>query len=208
MSTGRVVVALSAVGVAIIARSPLEQTMQRHMLMQLPMLFGAGMLMGHTVPLRGDVRAMWRRWNVQGVAGLLVVSGVLMTWMVPRALDAAVEHLAIDALKLLSLVAAGAIALYSWRVASAIVRTFVIGNMAWRTATIWMLLLDAVAGCASAAVHELWLVGSAGDGHRHDHAHGGRGGGVRVASIPQVTSSSALTTLGAFPSRPSPHTMA
>ena len=143
MSTGRVVVALSAVGVAIIARSPLEQTMQRHMLMQLPMLFGAGMLMGHTVPLRGDVRVMWRRWNVQGVAGLLVVSGVLMTWMVPRALDAAVEHLAIDALKLLSLVAAGAIALYSWRVASAIVRTFVIGNMAWMTATIGMLLLEA-----------------------------------------------------------------
>ena len=151
---------------------------------------------------------MWRRWNVQGVAGLLIVSGVLMTWMVPRALDAAVEHLAIDVLKLLSLVAAGAIALYSWRVASAIVRTFVIGNMAWRTATIWMLLLDAVAGCASAAVHELWLVGSAGDGHRHDRAHGGRGGGVRVASIPQVTSSSALTTLGASPCASSPHTMA
>ena len=143
MSTGRVVVALSAVGVAIIARSPLEQTMQRHMLMQLPILYGAGMLLGHTVPLRGDRRAMWRRWNVQGVAGLLVVSGVLMTWLVPRALDAAVEHLAIDALKLLSLVAAGAIARYSWRVASAIVRTFVIGHMAWMTATIGMLLLDA-----------------------------------------------------------------
>ena len=62
---------------------------------------------------------------------------------VPRALDAAVEHLAIDALKLLSLVAAGAIARYSWRVASAIVRTFVIGHMAWMTATIGMLLLDA-----------------------------------------------------------------
>ena len=50
MSTGRVVVALSAVGMAIIARSPLEQTMPRHMLMQLPKLFGAGMLMG--IPYR------------------------------------------------------------------------------------------------------------------------------------------------------------
>ena len=183
MSTGRVilaVLAVSAVGVAVIARSPLEQTMQRHMLMQLPMLFGAGMLLGHVVPWRGDVRAPWRGWNAQGGAGLLFASGVLATWMVPRALDAAVEHAAIDALKVLSLVAAGAIALSSWRVASAIVRTFVIGNMAWMTATIGMLLLDApvrlcasygssdqretgiamialtMAGVAGAAVHALW----------------------------------------------------
>ncbi len=184
MSTGRVVLALiglSALGVAILARGALEQTMQRHMLMQLPLLFGAGMLLGYSVSLRGNVRAMWRGWNVQGVAGLLLVSGVLATWMVPRALDAAVEHLAIDALKLLSLVAAGAIALHSWRSASAIVRTFVIGNMAWMTATIGMLLLDApvrlctsygasdqretgiamialtIAGVVGAAVYALWV---------------------------------------------------
>ena len=140
-----VVIAVSTVGVAVATRSPLEQTMQRHMLMQLPMLFGAGMLIGSAVAPRGAVRAMWRRWNVHGVAGLLFACGVLATWMVPRALDAAVEHLAIDALKLLSLVAAGAIARHSWHVASAIVRTFVLGNMAWMTATVGMLLLDAPA---------------------------------------------------------------
>ena len=146
MSTRQMVLAVLAVtaaAVAIIARGPLEQTMQRHMLVQLPMLFGTGILLGHAIARRSGVPATRRGWNVQGVAGLLFVSGVLATWMVPRALDAAVEHLVIDALKLLSLVAAGMIALHSWRVASAIVRTFVLGNMAWMTATIGMLLLDA-----------------------------------------------------------------
>ncbi|WP_411282115.1 hypothetical protein [Gemmatimonas sp.] len=181
MTTGRMVVAVSVVAVTIIARNPLEQTMQRHMLMQLPMLFGAGMLFGYAAPPRKDVPAMGRGWNVQGVAGLLFASGVLATWMVPRALDAAVEHVAIDALKLLSVVAAGAIALHSWHVASTIVRTFVLGNMAWMTATIGMLLLDTlvrlctsygssdqhetgiamialtVAGVAGAAVYALWV---------------------------------------------------
>ncbi len=180
MSTVRVVLALSAVGVAVIARGALEQTMLRHMLMQMPMLFVAGLLLGDGVSWRGNVPAMWRGWNAQGVAGLLVVSGVLASWMVPRALDAAVQQVALDALKVLSLVLAGVIALHSWRVASAIVRTFVIGNMAWMAATIGMLLLDApvrlctsygssdqretgiamialtIAGAAGAAVYALW----------------------------------------------------
>ncbi len=143
MRAWRLVLALAVVGVAVIARGPLEQTMQRHSLVQLPMLFGAGLLLGQAVLRRRGAASRWREWNLQGVAGLLLVSGVLMTWMVPRALDAAVEHLAIDALKMGSLVAAGGIALASWQMASAIVRTFFVGNAAWMSATIGMLLLDA-----------------------------------------------------------------
>jgi hypothetical protein len=145
----RLVLAVATVALVAVTRAPLEATMQRQMLLQLPLLFAAGLLLGASIAPRDTTRsreessASWLgAWNVQGIAGLLLVSGVVMTWMVPRALDAAVESVVVDVVKASSLVAAGAIAWLSWRAASALVRTFVVGNVAWMMATFGMLLLD------------------------------------------------------------------
>jgi hypothetical protein len=148
----RLVLAVATVALVAVTRDPLEATMQRHMLLQLPLLFAAGLLLGASIAPRNATRKREGSsasdlgpWNVQGIAGLLLVSGVAMTWMVPRALDAAVESVVVDGVKASSLVAAGAIAWHSWRAASALVRTFVVGNVAWMMATFGMLLLDAPA---------------------------------------------------------------
>jgi len=139
----RLSVALGVVILAVVARGPLEQTMQRHMLVQLPMLVAAGVLLAQAFTRRQRPAPTSTAWNVHGIAGLLLASGVVMTWMIPRALDAAVEHIIIDAAKFASLLAAGAIGATSWRAATTLVRTFVVGNTAWMMATVGMLLLDA-----------------------------------------------------------------
>ena len=139
----RLIAVAFVVAVALLlTRGMFEQTMQRHMLLHLPLLFAQGLLLG-AATTRPSPAPAWYAWNAQGAAGLLLAGGVLMTWMIPRALDAAVEHLAIDVLKAGSLVVAGALAWHSWRMASTIVRTFTLGNTVWMSATIGMLLLDA-----------------------------------------------------------------
>jgi hypothetical protein len=149
MNAGRLLLAVTTVGLVAVTRDVLEATMQRHMLLQLPLLFAAGLLLGASITpsnttrnREGSSASGLGPWNIQGIAGLLLVSGVVMTWMVPRALDAAVESVVVDGVKASSLVAAGAIAWHSWRAASALVRTFVVGNVAWMMATFGMLLLD------------------------------------------------------------------
>jgi hypothetical protein len=146
VSSVRLPLAVGIVLLVAVTRDVLEATMQRHMLVQLPVLFAAGVVFAQSLASR-DQRDSWeprtRSWNVHGIAGLVLATGVVMTWMVPRALDAAVESVGVDGLKVLSLVLAGTVSWYSWRAAPAMVRTFVVGNVAWMTATVGMLLLDA-----------------------------------------------------------------
>lgn len=154
--------------VLVATRDVSEATMQRHMLVQLPMMFAAGLLLASSIVPSIETReggswdARVRPWNVQGIAGLLLAGGVVMAWMVPRALDAAVESVFVDAIKMVSLVSAGVIAWHSWRAASALVRTFVVGNVAWMMATFGMLLLDTpVRVCANYGTSDQRVTGIA-----------------------------------------------
>ncbi len=118
--------------------------MSTHMLLQIPMLFGVGMLLAvaaHTNTRTRDHAQFG--FNAYGIAGLLVASGIVAMWMVPRALDTAVEHVAWDAGKVLSLVIAGALTTRSWLRAPMLVRAFVLGNSVWMSATVGVLLVDA-----------------------------------------------------------------
>ncbi len=119
--------------VAVLARVPLERSMMLHMLVQLPLLFVAGVLMARTGA--GGAR-------VHPIAAFVFATGVWTAWMIPRALDAAVEQPGVDALKAGSLVLAGLLASQAWHRSSAVVRTFVAGNSAWMMATIGVLYLD------------------------------------------------------------------
>lgn len=126
-------VAMLLLLIAVFARVPLERSMMLHMLVQLPMLFVAGGLMAREGA--GTAR-------VHPVAAFVFATGMWTTWMIPRALDAAVEQPGVDALKAVSLVLAGLLAGRAWRRSSAVVRTFVAGNSAWMMATIGVLYLD------------------------------------------------------------------
>ncbi len=82
-------------------RHTLEASMSAQMLVQLPLLAGAGYLLGLRLPVR--VAAPLANWNHRGVTGFVLASLASAYWMLPRLLDASVTEPAIAAIKFLSL---------------------------------------------------------------------------------------------------------
>jgi len=122
-------------------REALLARMSLHMNLQLPLLLACGV--GLVAPWRRAGAAWLRPVNLRGVSGLVLASGLFSVWMVPRALDAAVAHVAIDTLKVLSLLLAGAALAVSWRPAGAVVQGFFVGNAVWMAATVGLLVAQA-----------------------------------------------------------------
>ncbi len=136
----KIAASLAITLVLLVTRSPLERWMGLHMLVQIPVLLALGVVVA---PRETAVTRAVQRWNRYGAAGLLLAFALVSVWMVPRMLDAAADSMPIDVIKALSLVCAGVIARVSWRNAPTSVRVFAVGNGAWMTATVGMLLLDA-----------------------------------------------------------------
>lgn len=81
-------------------RHALEATMTSHMLVQIPLLAVAGWLMARAIPHRAA--AAVARWNAGGICGFLLASMTGLVWMLPLALDSALEDPAAAAAKFLS----------------------------------------------------------------------------------------------------------
>ena len=71
-------------------RHALESSMALQMLVQVPLLIGAGYLWRDSVP--APVAALIERWNQHGVTGLVLTTLAGAVWMLPRSLDAAVSE--------------------------------------------------------------------------------------------------------------------
>lgn len=145
MTRGRLMASLALVAGCLVARDTLERTMWLHMLVQIPLLIASGVIANGVIASRTISPESWwsRRWNRQGMSGLVLAAGGVAFWMIPRWLDAAVEHAGVDVAKALSLWAIGVLGARSWRAAGGIVQLFVLGNMAWMTASVGLLLVDA-----------------------------------------------------------------
>ena len=122
-------------------RQALEASMWRHMVLQFPLLMGAGALLAAALPPRA--RGAVARWNAHGIAGLVLVAVVLAVLMVPRVLDLALRDGAIEAAKGAALVLAGAALRLSWRAAGLVVQGFFLGNVLPMTAVVGQLYIDA-----------------------------------------------------------------
>lgn len=140
--------AQAALGLALCAllawpalRHVLEASMWRHMVLQFPLLMAAGALLVAALPPRAHGAVA--RWNAHGVAGLVLVAGVLAVLMVPRVLDLALRDPAIEAAKCAALVLAGAALRLSWRAAGLVVQGFFLGNVLPMTAVVGQLYIDA-----------------------------------------------------------------
>jgi hypothetical protein len=119
----RAVVLAAGVWVALATpplRAWLESTMTLHMLAQLPLHTVIGYSIGRAwmqARFGGTLARVLRgvqSFNAGGVTGLIAASFVMVLWMLPRFLDLARFDPAVDAIKFLSVPAAGAAIALSW----------------------------------------------------------------------------------------------
>lgn len=144
LHTGRPAAWLALALLAVLAlppvRAALEASMSRHMLLQFPLLAGAGWLLAGALPARWSARV--EAWNAYGIAGLLACALVLSLLMIPRLLDLALVDGRIELLKAFSLLACGAALRLSWRPAGLLVQGFFLGNVLPMTAAAGQLYQD------------------------------------------------------------------
>ncbi|MET0210185.1 MAG: hypothetical protein ABW220_14165 [Burkholderiaceae bacterium] len=112
-------------GVLLASRAPLEASMLRHMLVQLPLLVLCGALLGRSLRLPPGLA----RSDVQGLATFTAAAFVTTYWMIPRALEQALfEPLAAGA-KFASLLLLGAALPGALRRAHVVVQLFFVANI-------------------------------------------------------------------------------
>lgn len=109
----------------------LEQSMVRHMGIELPALFALGWLAARRAgPGLTSALSLWNRHGLSGLVAALLVTGF---WMIPAALDRAALDDGIAWLKITSLVAAGLVVGASWRAAGLVIQAFFVLNWCWMT---------------------------------------------------------------------------
>ena len=146
-------------------RHALEASMWRHMIVQFPLLMGAGALLAAGLPARA--RAGVARCNAHGIAGLLAVALVLAVGMVPRVLDLALLRPEVEWTKLAALLAAGAALRLSWRPAGLVLQFFFLGNVLPMMAVVGSLYVDSPLRLCNAYLLDdqvrlgKWLIGVA-----------------------------------------------
>jgi hypothetical protein len=109
------------------ARRLIEQSMVWHMAVQVPLLIVAGWLSAGAL----SKASAWRwtaDWNRYGLTGLLAAEVVLAYWMLPSAIDRAVVSPLADMLKVMTLLAGGALLQNAIPRAPAVLQLFVMGS--------------------------------------------------------------------------------
>ena len=119
-------------------RHSIESRMSLHMLLEFPLLFAAGWALQRLAP-----SARWLQWlDWRGWTGATLTSLVAACWMVPSVLDLSLMVPSLAAAKYASWCLAGWWLASSWRRLDPEVLLFLLGNIAWMTATAGMLYLE------------------------------------------------------------------
>jgi len=131
------------------AQHALESTMTLQMLVQIPLLALAGGWFAQGTPEGLDRRLAG--WNQSGISGLLLASLAGMVWMLPLAMDAALDDPRVALAKFLSVpLLIGAPIALSWPRAGFVVRGVVLLEL---TATVfrlgWLYLISPVRLCSN-----------------------------------------------------------
>jgi hypothetical protein len=108
-------------------RRLLEAQMAAHMLVQIPLLALTGVLFASAIGAR--MRRSLEPYNEHGMPGMLVVLFASSYWMLPRALDAALDSAAMEIIKFLSVpLLVGLPLALSWPRVGPVGRGFVVAN--------------------------------------------------------------------------------
>ncbi|MEO8746529.1 MAG: hypothetical protein ABI379_02575, partial [Rhodanobacter sp.] len=130
-------------------RHALEATMTVQMLVQMPLLALAGWCLARGVPAWLDRHLT--SWNDHGISGLLLASLTGMLWMLPLALDAALDDSRVTLAKFLSIpLLIGAPVALSWPHAGFVVRGVVLLEVIATTFRLgWLYLISPVRLCSN-----------------------------------------------------------
>ena len=106
-------------------RSLIEQSMAWHMVVQMPILFASGWFL---------IGGVWDfsktspgSWNQFGLTGFIAAQFIITYWMLPISIDRAVVMPQVDVLKVLSLIASGALIQTSLSRSPAVLQLFFVG---------------------------------------------------------------------------------
>jgi hypothetical protein len=132
--------ACAAILAMIVLRQTLEQSMALHMLLQLPVLVGAGLALAHALP--ESVRARVASYDEHGIAGLFAIMFLSAYWMIPRALESVLTSPLAELAKFSTCVLAGVLLPGILARADRITQIFFLGNFASMMAITGMLYQD------------------------------------------------------------------
>ncbi|WP_206609553.1 hypothetical protein [Thiohalobacter thiocyanaticus] len=140
-------------------RDWLEAGMVMHMLVQLPLLAGLGVLAVRRLPAR--LRNRLDRCNAAGVPLTLLALFAIAFWMLPRSLDAALNQPAMELAKFVSLpLLVGAPLALSWRRLPAVGRGFLWSNLLSMLVVLgWLYSAAPVRVCTNYLVDQQQLLG-------------------------------------------------
>lgn len=130
-------------------RHALESTMTLQMLMQIPLLALAGWCLAQGTPA-ALVRGL-ADWNHHGISGLLLASLTAMVWMLPLAMDAALNDPRVALAKFLSVpLLIGAPIALSWPRAGFVVRGLVLVELIATALRLgWLYLISPLRLCSN-----------------------------------------------------------
>lgn len=116
--------------------------MTYQMLVQIPLLAVVGWALAQSVPSRINRRLA--DWDQAGISGLLLASLAALLWMLPRAMDAAVDAPAVALAKFISVpLLIGLPAALSWPRAGFVVRGIVLAEVVAMTLRLgWLYLIS------------------------------------------------------------------
>ena len=109
------------------ARTLIEQSMFWHMVVQMPMLVLGGWLLS-SVSTEGRYLKGIEVWNHFGLTGFVASQIIFAYWMLPLSVDRAVVLPSVDFLKLLTLIACGALTRHSVHRSPVVVQLFFVGS--------------------------------------------------------------------------------
>lgn len=142
-----------------IIRPAMESVMVWHMGVQIPALVVAGVLLGPST--KRVYERYFASWNGHGVAGTLLALMTLLFWMLPRSLDASLDHGAMEVAKFVTLPLLVGLPLYhSWHGLSLIGRGIVWSNfIAMLFVMSWLYLAAPLRVCNNYLLNEQEALG-------------------------------------------------
>lgn len=139
----------------------LEESMVGTMFIQYPILVASGFFLAKGFPKRW--RNFFTYYNENGIAGIIIVLCVSIFWMLPRAMDAALNDPYMEMAKYLSLsFVVGVPLYYSWNLLGSISKSFIWTNLISKIFVMsWLYIVSPARLCNNYLVSEQQQLGKA-----------------------------------------------